>query len=164
MSNSGAPKERKRISSDEFQKDIEALCKGKICWKVGRYLGSMLYFDIGESVNVKSVRSGVIKKGEISLGIRNVFWDIHYKGSSIIDSSYIEREHEHLLTKAFLGQKFELFIFLNDFVEIHFSGGHIIYVDTSNEYETEGNILEISFHNRAIYEITCDAELYASTY
>ncbi len=56
------------------------------CWRVGKYLGSMLTFDFGGRVPTRTMRGSTVDLGTSTIGVRDVWWRASGAGLEPFDS------------------------------------------------------------------------------
>ena len=158
-----APWPSQRLSEEEMRTAILNQVLDKACWRGAKYLGSMLYFDLGGKIEIPSVRQGVIVQGEAMLGIRDCYWTLLHNKQVITDSDSIG--DEDALEKLGCVQQ----TFLCDFVvpepglvNFVFTGHVVFSLDTTNRYTTQDDIAEFVAPDGKIYTITPMGDFYLS--
>ncbi|MET3109437.1 hypothetical protein AAKU67_003974 [Oxalobacteraceae bacterium GrIS 2.11] len=160
---SQAPWPSRRLTRDEMRAALVEQVSNRACWRCGKYLGSMLYFDFGGKVEIPSMRQGVISQGEAILGVRDCYWSLLSKNQLVIDSDSISDDNAIENLRCLQGT------FLCDFlvpepghVNFVFSGGVVLSLDTTNRYATRDNIAEYVAPDGRIYTITPQGHFYLS--
>ena len=151
-----APWLGRELSESEMRQVMLDQISDKVCWRVGKYLGSMLYMDFGGVIQTRTVRRTILV-GEATLGIRDCFWILADGGRVIVDSESITDDNAAEKLKCLEG------VFLCNFVvresnmmDLVFSNNVVLSLDASNKYEAEDDIAEFVAPNGRIYTIRPD--------
>jgi hypothetical protein len=151
-----APWAARRIGVGEMRAVLIDNMAGKQCWRWGKYLGSMLFFDFGKRIVIPSVRGGVIEAGEATLGIRDCYWEFCEGDSIITDSVSVDDETMQKLEDIML--EAELIDLASDkrqeSLNLLFSNSIELKLDTSNKNKTGDYIAEFTLPRGEIYSIT----------
>ncbi|MBP7580997.1 MAG: hypothetical protein KA757_08320 [Vogesella sp.] len=150
-----APWLERELSESEMRQVMLDQISDKVCWQVGKYLGSMLYMDFGGIIQIRpGVSKRAIQVGEAMLGIRDCFWRLADGSRVIVDSESITDDNAAEKLKYLEG------VFLRNFlvresnmVDLVFSNHVVLSLDTSNQYEAEDHIAEFVAPNGRIYTI-----------
>lgn len=158
-----APWPSQHLTESEMRHAILDQITDKACWRVGKYVGSMLYMDFGGEVQISTVRQGLVRQGEAMLGIRDCFWTLSDEGQMIVDSEAISDENASEKLKCIEGA------LLHDFavhesvaVDFVFSNNVVLSLDTTNRYATDDDIAEFVAPDGRIYTIRPDGMLFLS--
>jgi hypothetical protein len=93
------------LEEAELRTLIEALAPHLVCWKTGLYYGSMVYFQLGDKVEVE-VRGEPKLVGSANVSLDCDDWKIRARGTEIASSPTITRERaEEDLSRHFVGQR-----------------------------------------------------------
>ena len=153
----------RRLTKNEFRDALVVAMKGRDCWRVGKYLGSMLYFDFGARIMVPSRRSGPTEQGEAILGIRDCYWMLYKNRQLITDSDLIEDESANQKLDCLNGvHLFDFEVLKNGEISFIFSNHLALNVDTTNRYATQDCIAEMIAPDGRIYTITPRGHFYLS--
>jgi hypothetical protein len=130
----------------------------KLCWRVGSYLGSMLYFDFGRRLKEMS-RKVEIEIGEYTISIRDVYWEFLFDSEYLFDSTDFNKtkidEISTTLENTYLSD-----ICLDDrHITLLFSERVEIRIDTKNKFRTDLDILEFKAPD-IIYRFTPKGGVY----
>ncbi|MFL9923498.1 hypothetical protein PQR62_04425 [Herbaspirillum lusitanum] len=158
-----APWRRQQLSERGMRQAILDHVADKVCWRIGKYLGSMLYMDFGGEVQITNVRKGLIRQGEAMLGIRDCFWSLSSEAQVIVDSESISDENASEKLSCIEGA------YLRDFavhesvaVDFIFSSNVVLSLNTTNRYATDDDIAEFVAPDGRIYIIRPDGILFLS--
>ncbi len=116
----------------------------KPCWRVGLYLGSMLYFDFGEKTPGRTSRGDELVLGEVTIGVRDVYWTASKDGVVLSDSDVASRKDVDGLSAEFLGVTFADLNSTKQALRFSFSKGIDLTIDKTNTYDTDTAIVEVS--------------------
>lgn len=151
-----APWAARRIGREGMRAVIIDNMAGKKCWRWGKYLGSMLFFDFGKRIVIPSVRGGVIEAGEATLGIRDCYWELCENDSVITDSVSVDDDAMRKLEGIMIDA--ELIDLAKDkkhnSMHLLFSNLIVLKLDTSNQNKTGDYIAELTLPCGKIYSIT----------
>lgn len=158
-----APWSSRELSQTAMQQAILGQVADKTCWRIEKYLGSMLYLDFGGEIAVPTVRQGTILQGEAMLGIRDCYWNLFRDGQTIVDSESISDDNACEKLSCIKGVR------LSDFavhegltVDFIFSNNVVLSLDTTNKYSTDSDIAELVMPDGKIYIIRPDGRLFLS--
>lgn len=117
------------------------------CWSVGKYLGSMLYFDFGEAITVDTRSGPQVKTGKFVLSVRNCFWRIQKGRRNLLNSDLVTSDHQQLLRDLFVGSTIQGLIRPRGHREIAvtFSNGCRILFDVTNRYKADPQEVVVKF-------------------
>jgi hypothetical protein len=151
-----APWAARRIGGEEMRAVLIDNMAGKQCWRWGKYLGSMLFFDFGKRIVIPSVRRGVIEAGEATLGVRDCYWELCESDSVITDSVSVDDETMQKLEDIMIeAELVDLAVDKGrDSVNLLFSNSIVLKLDTSNRNKTADYIAEFTLPSGKIYSIT----------
>lgn len=122
------------------------------CWAVTLVHGSMLVFDFGTRVQIRTRNGGLIDVGTQTLSIRNVFWDLYSNGIQRMSSDQVYDEVFGGVKKLFVGQRLAK-VEVDEFISLHFSGDVQLDLDRSDRYENGGEeIFELTFADGRIVQ------------
>jgi len=132
-------------NDSDFQQYMRSFI-GQRCFSYGKYLGSMLYFDLGEKVEVVG-RRGTFYEGQYIIGIRDAYWEIRSEvsGNMVnIDSCNEEIEKSAFFTDHVLvgARVLNMEICNRNFI-CKFDNGTVISVDLNNRYESEDVLVQL---------------------
>jgi hypothetical protein len=82
---------------------VSYISRHQPCWSVGKYLGSLLYFDFGEAVSVDTRRGTVVDQGKFVLSIYNCFWSLRKGRKEILNSDIVGDDDAPMLRNLFAG-------------------------------------------------------------
>jgi hypothetical protein len=135
---------------------------GKICWRVGKYLGSMLYFDFGEKILVPNKLRGTnVEQGEAIFGVRNCYWTLRSGGHLVADSDSIDDESAVKSLPCIQGKQIvDLLASTLGFINVVFSDGVVLSLDSTNRYGTDGPIAEFVMPDGRIFNVTPRGHFY----
>ena len=117
------------------------------CWSVGKYLGSMLYFDFGEAITVDTRSGSRVEKGKFVLSVHNCYWRIQRGRRDLLNSDDVASTDLQMLRDLFVGSSIEGLFRPRGRREISatFSNGCRIFFDISNRYEAEPQEIVVKF-------------------
>lgn len=160
-----APWSSKQLTSSAMRRAVVDSVAGKSCWRVEKYLGSMLYMDFGGVLQVPSIRKGIIPQGEAMLGVRDCYWTLSRQQNLIVNSEIISDENA-LERLSCLNRTF-----LCDFVlhegataDFVFSNNVVLSLDTTNKNLTEDDIAEFVAPDGRIYAIRPNGQLFLTDF
>jgi hypothetical protein len=157
-----APWRGRELSESEMRQVMLDQISDKVCWRVGKYLGSMLYMDFGGVIQTRTVRRTILL-GEATLGIRDCFWILADGGRVIVDSESITDENVAEKLKCLEGVFLRnLVVRESNTVDLVFSNYVVLSLDTSNKYDAEDDIAEFVAPNGRIYTIRPDGSFFLS--
>ena len=109
------------------------------CWRVGKYLGSMLTFDLGGRVPTRTARGSTIELGTSTIGVRDVWWRASGAGLEPFDSDDVaeDRASWRRLEDCALGACLSGLTRENEGLALVFSNGLRVELDTTNVYDEE---------------------------
>jgi hypothetical protein len=154
---------RRRIGEHEINNVLSDDWLGLKCWRVGKYLGSMLYMDFGARISVPA-RNSVVEAGEATLGIRDCYWTILNYGKEVIDSDTVDESWIPQLSTVFVGSELSRVALSASSQEVvlSFSAHCEIRVDASNRYGTTEAILEFVSPNGHIHQVEPSGDIVLS--
>jgi hypothetical protein len=158
-----APWPSQQLTESAMRQAILDQITEKACWRVGKYLGSMLYLDFGGEIQIPSMRQGMIRQGEAMLGIRDCYWGLSSQAEVIVDSETISDDNASEKLKGIEGMLLRDFIVHEAIaVDFVFSNNVVLSLDTTNRYVTDDDIAEFTAPDGRIYTIKPDGKLYLS--
>lgn len=157
-----APWAKRLLSAQEFQQAFVANVRGLPCWRVGKVLGSMLYFDFGSKVSVPRVRGGFAEAGEATISVNDCRWTLHVAGRIAAESDSVSDVQGNDLHLYFDGSKLDGVKFPSaaDHVELIFSNGTRLFIDTTNQYGTADPIIDFVAPSGEIYQMSAQGLIY----
>ena len=146
------------IEHSQFVSEYLEITKGKACWNIGCYLGSMLYIDIGGQAKRffgKGKKEETIV-GTDTISVYDCYWEIHQSDELIIDvwsDNKIIKEK----VRCLINQQFVDVMISDDWIEFYFSDNYKLICDFTNQNEVEDendSILWLTCENGNEYEIS----------
>lgn len=127
------------------------------CWRVNRYLGSMLTFDFGERVSQQSRRGGALELGSSRLGVRDCAWLAEAAGRAWTSDEADETTAE-ALTEAFQGAAMTGCDRRRRWLSFHFTSGARLHLDLTTRYEAEADefVASLALSGGAYFEMLPD--------
>lgn len=111
------------------------------CWRVKKYLGSMLTFDFGDRLAMTSLRGEPFEIGSSTIGVRDVWWRASGPGLEALDSNELHEQTQgwRRLDAALQGAALASCVREGPDVVLGFSNGVRFQLDTTNIYEEEAD-------------------------
>lgn len=135
--------------------------QGKCCWQAGKYLGSMLYFDFGQRIQVQGRNQRVVERGEASLGIRDCHWNFGDGVHVLADSDTVtDASAARLLAQIQGASLIQIAPGTADGMCFVFSNGWVLALDISNRYGTADDIAEIALPDGSVCGVTPQGDLH----
>jgi hypothetical protein len=94
----------RRFSNSDIATLLKKFEKHLQCWKVGRSVGSMIYFEMGEKWAFL-LESSVVSVGSVTLVLESDNWMITHYNDKIVDTSSISDFDLERLSLSFVGQR-----------------------------------------------------------
>lgn len=132
------------------------------CWRFGKYLGSMLTLDFGDTIEVATQDQTSIEEGSLKIGIRNVLWVAKDGGRTIVDA---ERVNDDLFAAELalrpIGAALSTITSAGDdrWIAFSFSNGFVLSVDATNAWKTQSDLLEMTFPDGRIVVVDEDGAI-----
>jgi hypothetical protein len=94
------------IEPADFARLLSAFGPHLVCWEVGLYYGSMVYFEMGGRRKERLRPGDEIEKGDASLVLDGYNWAIRDGAQTLATSPTVTREFaETVLAERFIGQR-----------------------------------------------------------
>lgn len=149
-----------QLNESEMRQAILDQITEMACWRVGKYLGSMLYMDFGGEVLSRSIFGDLIILGEATLGIRDCYWRLSNQAEVIVTSETISDDNASEKLKYIEGMYLRDFVVREVEVDFVFSNNLVLSLDTRNRNEADSRIAEFTAPDGKIYYIEPDGRLY----
>jgi hypothetical protein len=160
--------ERKILSEQEMNNIISNNTHGQLCWRVIKYLGSMLVFDFGGKILSKLRSGNLVELGTSILSVHDCYWEIYRHNTIITDSDSIDDEIAKNLTKIFIDSELKYIAVNNkkNTIDWFFSNEIILSTDIINKYESSNDCgeVELTIPDGRIYKISLNGIIYLSEY
>ena len=117
------------------------------CWRFGRYLGSMLTFDFGAQLVIKTHDLMAAAEGCLVIGVRNVLWAAEDGGRTITSAEDVDDAiFANDLAWRPIGAALNLIESTAGglWISFRFDNGFALKVDATNTWKTESDIFEIT--------------------
>jgi hypothetical protein len=137
-----------------FRRTALSWAEDRVCWGFRKYLGSMLVFDFGEKIEVKSRSGVVVLKGIFSIGVRDCYWEFKFGSRGIgesITSDSINTEAERDICHRVSGVRLIDLIRASDALCAVFSSGDLLLIDMTNKYSSDDPVIEFSTNGEFLY-------------
>lgn len=105
------------------------------CWRLKKYLGSMLTFDFGGRRPVRTLRGTEVELGSSTMSVRDVYWSFQTPGGSSVDSDSVSDEDVRDLDQRLLAATLTGFARDDEDYVLRFSNGIELRIDRTNVYE-----------------------------
>lgn len=127
---------------------VRAFAGRDACWKVTNSFGSMLLFDFGDHVPIRTSRGRLVEVGQTTLSVLDCAWTFKHGRRKLFDSDTVSRSDSPALTEALLGASLVgLERSQSSAMRLRFSTGPVLIVDLTNRYGSDDDILEIKLRN-----------------
>ena len=130
------------------------------CWRVGKYLGSMIYADFGERVKRNIRGRGEEDVGEVAVGIRGCYWLLHVGHSLFTTSDEDLSDFDDRIKPLLMGERLlEVSYWSAELLSISLSGQLQLFLDLTNRNAVEGSIAEFQHKDGRILCVAPNGDL-----